>query len=184
VLAYTLFPRNILGRAPCLNLLQRSNDLRLRVPALAHRLSPFLRPNRIPIWTDSRGQVMIGYNSDEGATFSHDRTPREYIDGVRRRYDSFADRLLKAYPVGETNVPKSARDLSRDAAFGWHTWIWARLQSRLGTRKVYYYYFDQHPQAPADSPRPDLGAPHGREVPYVFDHLNGLDHLIWQSTAR
>jgi para-nitrobenzyl esterase len=127
---------------------------------------------------------MIGYNSDEGATFSHDRTPREYIDGVRRRYDSFADRLLKAYPVGETNVPKSARDLSRDAAFGWHTWIWARLQSRLGTRKVYYYYFDQHPQAPADSPRPDLGAPHGREVPYVFDHLNGLDHLIWQSTAR
>jgi hypothetical protein len=49
--------RNILGRAPRLNLLQRSDDLRLRVPALAHRLSPFLRPNRIPKWTDSGGQV-------------------------------------------------------------------------------------------------------------------------------
>ncbi len=120
--------------------------------------------------------VLIGYNSDEGASFSRDRTPREYIDGVHRRYDSFADSLLKAYPAGETTVPKSARDLSRDAAFGWQTWIWARLQSQLGTGKVYYYYFDQHPQAPANSPRPDLGAPHGREVAYVFGHLNNLEH--------
>ena len=120
--------------------------------------------------------VLIGYNSDEGASFSHDRTPREYIDAVHRRYDSFADALLKTYPVGETSVPKSARDLSRDAAFGWHTWIWARLQSQVGAGKVYYYYFDQHPQAPADSTRPDLGAPHGREVPYVFGHLNYLEH--------
>ena len=120
--------------------------------------------------------VLIGYNSDEGASFSHDRTPREYIDGVHRRYGSFADSLLKTYPVGETTVPKSARDLSRDAAFGWHTWIWARLQSQVGTGKVYYYYFDQHPPAPADSDRPDLGAPHGREVPYIFGHLNDLQH--------
>ena len=120
--------------------------------------------------------VLIGYNSDEGASFSHERTPREYIDGVRRRYDSFADSLLKAYPAGEATVPKSARDLSRDAAFGWHTWIWARLQSQLGAAKVYYYYFDQHPPAPADAPQPDLGAPHGREVPYVFGHLNDLQH--------
>ena len=96
--------------------------------------------------------------------------PREYIDGVHQRYDSFADSLLKAYPAGETTVPKTARDLSRDAAFGWQTWIWARLQSKLGKGKVYYYYFDQHPEAPADSPRPGLGAPHGREVAYVFGH--------------
>jgi len=31
---------------------QRSNDLRFRVAAFAHHLFPFLRPNRIPIWTD------------------------------------------------------------------------------------------------------------------------------------
>src|SRR5579872_4276561 len=85
--------------------------------------------------------VLIGYNSDEGASFSHDRTPAEYRDAVHRRYDSFADSMLKAYPAGETTVPRSARDLSRDAAFGWHTWIWARLQSQLGTGKVYYYFF-------------------------------------------
>ena len=85
--------------------------------------------------------------------FSTDRTPQDYIDGVRRRYGSFADSLLKAYPAGETTVPKTARDLSRDAAFGWHTWTWARLQSNLGKSKVFYYYFDQHPDYPADSPQ-------------------------------
>jgi para-nitrobenzyl esterase len=119
--------------------------------------------------------VLIGINSDEGATFSHDLNPQEYIENSRKRYGSFAERLLKAYPAGDGNsVPKSARDLTRDVAFGWHTWIWARLQSKLGSAKVFYYYFDQHPDYPADSPRAGVGAPHGREVPYVFGHLNDL----------
>ena len=65
--------------------------------------------------------VLIGYNSDEGASFSPGRTPEEYIDGAKRRYGKFADDLIKAYPVGEKNVPKTARDLARDAAFGWAT---------------------------------------------------------------
>ena len=115
--------------------------------------------------------ILVGYNSDEGASFSPPRTPLDYIDGVRKRYDKFADSLLKAYPVGETTVPKTARDLARDAAFGWHTWSWARLQSRLGTSKAFYYYFDQHPDYPADSPRAGYGSPHGMDVAYVFEHL-------------
>ena len=117
--------------------------------------------------------VLIGYNSDEGASFSRDRTPKDYIDATRKRYGAFADSLLKAYPTGETSVPKTARDLSRDAAFGWQTWIWARLQSSLGNSKVFYYYFDQHPDYPADSPQTGHGSPHGMEVEYVFGHVTG-----------
>ncbi|MGA2571983.1 MAG: carboxylesterase family protein, partial [Terracidiphilus sp.] len=120
--------------------------------------------------------VLIGYNSDEGASFSRDRTPKDYIDGVHKRYAGFADSLLKAYPAGETTVPKTARDLSRDAAFGWHTWIWATLQAKLGSSKVFFYYFDQHPDYPAGTPQAGLGAPHGREVAYVFGHLNDLQN--------
>jgi para-nitrobenzyl esterase len=37
---------------------------------------------------------------------------------------------------------------------------------------VFYYYFDQHPEYPADSPRAGYGAPHGADVRYVFQHLN------------
>lgn len=116
--------------------------------------------------------ILVGYNSDEGASFSPPKTPEDYINGVKNRYGKFADDLIKAYPVGTTTVPKTARDLARDAAFGWHTWIWARLHSRTGKTKAYYYYFDQHPEHPQDSPRYGYGSPHGQDVGFVFQHLN------------
>jgi para-nitrobenzyl esterase len=130
--------------------------------------------------------ILVGYNSDEGASFSPPRTSREYIDNTKRRYGTFADSLLSAYPAGDGKVPKTARDLQRDAAFGWHTWLWARLQSEKGKGKAFLYCFDQHPDYPADSPRAGYGAPHGREVAYVFGHLNDMrgeqptaaDHVI------
>jgi len=116
--------------------------------------------------------ILVGYNSDEGASFSPPKTPEDYINGVKNRYGKFADDLIKAYPVGSTNVPKTARDLTRDAAFGWHTWTWARLHSKMGNTKAWYYYFDQHPDFPADSSRSGYGSPHGQEVSFVFQHLN------------
>jgi len=119
--------------------------------------------------------VLIGYNSDEGASFSPPKTPEEYAIAVKKRYGKFADDLMMAYPGGTTTVPKSARDLSRDAAFGWHTWSWAELQAKTGKSKVFYYYFDQHPAYPEDSPRYGYGSPHGQEVAYVFQHLNNAN---------
>jgi para-nitrobenzyl esterase len=119
--------------------------------------------------------VLIGYNSDEGASFLREKTPEEYISGVERRYGKFTDALVKAYPAGENNIPKTARDLARDAAFGWHTWSWARLQSKTGKSKVFYYYFDQHPDYPEDSPRYGYGSPHGQDIAYVFMHLDSLN---------
>jgi para-nitrobenzyl esterase len=122
--------------------------------------------------------ILVGYNSDEGASFSPPRTPEAYIEGVKLRYGSFAESLIKAYPAGTTTVPKTARDLARDAAFGWHTWIWARLQSQKGKSKAFYYYFDQHPDYPADSPLADRGSPHGQDVAYVFQHLNASNPQV------
>lgn len=116
--------------------------------------------------------ILVGYNSDEGASFAPPRTTEAYVKSVKERYGPFADRLLQAYPAGEGKVAKTARDLTRDAAFGWHTWIWARLQAKTGKSKVFYYYFDQHPDYPADSPRAGYGSPHGSEIPYVFEHLD------------
>ncbi len=76
--------------------------------------------------------ILVGYNSDEGASFNPPKTPEDYITAVKARYGPFAERLLKAYPTDAATVPKTARDLTRDAAFGWHTWIWARLQAKRG----------------------------------------------------
>lgn len=112
--------------------------------------------------------VIVGYTSDEGLSFTWEKNPQEFVKNVNARYGRFADALLKVYPVGTDRIPKSARDLMRDAAFGWHTWSWALLQSRTGKAPVYFYHFDQHPARPADSPQADHGAPHGADVPYVF----------------
>jgi para-nitrobenzyl esterase len=134
------------------------------IPGDQHQLYEAGHYNDVP--------VLIGYNSDEGASFSPPKTPADYIAGVKKRYGKFADDLVKAYPVGSNSVPKTARDLARDAAFGWHTWSWARLQSQTGKSKVYYYYFDQHPDFPEGSPNAGHGSPHGQDVAYVFQHLH------------
>ena len=116
--------------------------------------------------------VLIGYNSDEGATFGVPTSQSAYVQSVHERYGQFADKILAAYPGGETPAAKkTARDLTRDTAFGWHTWSWARLQTQTGKKPVYLYYFDEHPSYPADSPRAGFGTPHSEELPYVFRQL-------------
>jgi hypothetical protein len=46
-----------LGRAPSLNLLHRSDNLRLRMPALAHRPSPF----RLKSHSKTDGAIPLGH---------------------------------------------------------------------------------------------------------------------------
>ncbi len=122
--------------------------------------------------------VLLGYNSDEGLSFPGGKTPQDYVEQTRKRFGPHADALLAVYPAGTDRVPRSARDLMRDAAFGWHTWSWARLQSRTGKSTVYAYLFDQHAERPADSPEADHGMPHGVDVPYVFKTLDAKDPKV------
>lgn len=119
--------------------------------------------------------ILVGYNSDEGASFSWNREAGPHIAEVKSRFGPFADDLLKAYPVEGETVTKTARNLMRDVAFGWHTWSWCRLQAEKGGSNVYLYYFDQHPDYPVDSPQFGSGSPHGQEVRFVFQHLDPDD---------
>jgi para-nitrobenzyl esterase len=120
--------------------------------------------------------VVIGYNSDEGATFDGFTSQEAYVQSLRKRYGPFADRILAAYPGGETPAGKrTARNLARDAAFGSHAWTWARLQTETGNSKVFLYYFNEHPDYPTDSPKAGFGTPHSEELPYVFRQLNEHD---------
>ncbi|HEY9154100.1 MAG TPA: carboxylesterase family protein [Opitutaceae bacterium] len=125
--------------------------------------------------------ILIGYNSDEGLSFTYDKTPADYKASAKKRFGPFAERLLQAYPAGETTISRSARNLARDAAFGWPTWTWARLQAHDGKAKVYLYLFDQHPDHAANTPEADHGTPHGVDVPYVFQTLQGNQKTVTPS---
>ena len=137
------------------------------IPGDQHKLYEAGRYNHV--------DILVGYNSDEGLSFSREKTPAEYRANTEKRYGPFAEKLLAAYPAGADSVPKSARDLMRDAAFGWQTWAWANLQARAGGNRIFYYYFDQHREHPAGSPEADHGMPHGVDVPYVFQTLDRND---------
>ena len=59
---------------------------------------------------------------------------------------------------------------------------------------MWLYYFDQHPDYPADSPRYGQGSPHGQDVAYVFGNpeetlptdkaLSGWMMSYWTNFAR
>jgi para-nitrobenzyl esterase len=125
--------------------------------------------------------VLIGYNSDEGLSFPAGRTPEEFVASVQRRFGPYADSLLQAYPLTDNEVKRSARNLMRDAAFGWHTWSWARLQAKTGSSNVFLYYFDQHAPREEGSPQADHGTPHGVDVPFVFKNLDASNPNTTQS---
>lgn len=108
--------------------------------------------------------ILVGSNSDEGATFSPGQaTPESFEQLVRRGYGSWAEDILAAYPHADAaQATQAARNLTRESSVGWPVWDWATQQSRQGRHAAYVYYFD-HPTP--DSPG---GAQHSAEIPFVF----------------
>jgi len=108
--------------------------------------------------------VLTGYNSDEGALFGSPESQEDYIQNVRERYQQFANKILAAYPGGNTPTQKwTERNLLRDSAFGWNAWTWARLQTKTGSSKVFLYYFNEAAELPPGAERcirstPRIGA--------------------------
>ncbi|MFO1503200.1 MAG: carboxylesterase family protein [Steroidobacteraceae bacterium] len=129
--------------------------------------------------------VLVGINSDEGASFSRTTDRAQFEADTRVRFGPYADRILKAYPPDASgSIKQAARDVMREASFGWHTWVWAKLQSQRGKSPAYVYYMDQRPPYAADSRNADVaGVPHGQELPYVFKKLE-LTPLPWTDADR
>jgi para-nitrobenzyl esterase len=112
--------------------------------------------------------VLIGTNSDEGASFSRGgTTSAAYEKMIRDGYGEGADKILAANPhAADADAATATKNIMRDSLFAWSTWTWARLQSSKGKGAAYVYYFDHRtPQTPA-------GAPHASELGYVFRTLD------------
>jgi para-nitrobenzyl esterase len=129
--------------------------------------------------------ILVGINSDEGASFSRTTDRTQFEADTRVRFGPMAERILKAYPPDAAgSIKQAARDVMREASFGWHTWVWAKLQNERGGSPAYVYYMDQRPPYPADSRNADVaGVPHGAELPYVFQKLE-LTPLPWTDADR
>jgi para-nitrobenzyl esterase len=113
--------------------------------------------------------ILIGTNSDEGAMFVRPGvTATSFEKQIRSGYGPAADAILAVYPhATDAEAFKSSKDIFRESAFAWHTWVWATLQAQKGKGKAYVYYFDHR------TPRSPDGASHAAEIPFVFENLGG-----------
>lgn len=119
--------------------------------------------------------LLIGWNADEGAIFlTHTRvTPANYDRLLEQSFPSVLVHLLAPPPGNDNQSARAAAvAFNTDMRFRWDMWRWALLASRNEDDRVYLYEFTRAPPYPVNSPYYGLGATHGVEMPYVFDHLN------------
>ncbi len=127
--------------------------------------------------------VLLGSNRDEGELFirGHAITVVNLRAEVEHSFPAFLVNLVGLRePANDADAHAVAAAFNRDMRFRWDMWTWARLAARRGT-KVFAYEFSRTP--PAGSPYAGLGATHGAEMPYVFEHLDPAS-LPWADADR
>jgi para-nitrobenzyl esterase len=115
--------------------------------------------------------VLAGSNGDEGsfgAAFGPPMTAEAWREGADKRWGSLADKGLAAYPAATDEEAKAAAVAPFAEAMAWHMRLFADDQAKIG-QKAWVYLFTHRP--PYDPGKPDLGAAHSGEIPYVFDNL-------------
>lgn len=115
--------------------------------------------------------VLAGSNEDEGSftsTFGPPPTLASWTTGEAQRWGAHVELGRAAYPAAtDAEVAMQAVRPFSDA-MSWHMRQFADGQARIG-RQSYLYFFTHDPLYDAD--KPDLGAAHTGEIPYVFDNL-------------
>ncbi len=127
----------------------------------------------------NRVALLIGWNRNEGAIFLAHRevTPENYYRTLERTFPALLVRLLAPSPGHSVAQARAtAIAFNTDVRFRWDMWRWARLARQDEGEPVYVYEFTHSPPYPRHSPYHGLGATHGVEMQYVFDHLEPGGH--------
>lgn len=128
--------------------------------------------------------LLIGWNADEGAIFlAHTRVTGANYDRVLERSfpSSFVHWLAPSPGKSDRSARAAAVAFNTDMRFRWDMWQWALLASGHQHDRVYLYEFTRAPPYPVSSPYHGLGATHGVEMQYVFDHPD--PHGVDRTTA-
>jgi para-nitrobenzyl esterase len=114
--------------------------------------------------------LIVGTNAAEGTIFvanSPIKTVDQYRTAAKALYGKFADEVLRLFPVQEdSEVKKALSELLGDLGFvaGARHFVKAMHAVRS---QAYLYHFTKKPAGPLGE---TLGAYHGSEIIYVFNH--------------
>lgn len=134
----------------------------------------------------NRVRLLIGWNADSGTLFlTHAHvTPADYDQVLDRSFPSLLVRLLAPNPgQSDRGARAAAVAFNTDMRFRWDMWRWATLARREEGDHVYLYEFARSPPYPVGAFYHGLGATHGVEMQYVFDHLQGQG-IDWTAADR
>lgn len=124
--------------------------------------------------------IIVGSNSDEGSLLTLPWPAYGAVDAAEfkiiaeKRYGDMTNDLLKLYPADtDSQAVKAQMEIPRDQLFTWQMNTWAKLQSKTGKSKAYYYYFNRVQPGP---PRfMELGAYHSAEIAYAYNNLDKMN---------
>lgn len=114
--------------------------------------------------------LIVGANANEGIIFlsnSPIKTLTQYQGAVKALYGKFAQEVLTLFPAKEdSEVKKALSEVIGDLGFIAGARHFVRAMETVKS-KAYFYHFTQKPAGPLGE---TLGAFHGSEIPYVFNH--------------
>ena len=134
--------------------------------------------NRVPL--------LIGSNADEGQFFiaGHTITVKNFAEEMNSSFPSFLVRLIGPKPgATDADARAAAAAFHRDLRFRWDMWAWGHLAADDQQNPVFYYEFNRAPPYRGDSKYAGMGATHGTEMVYVFDHLD-QQSVPWTTKDR
>lgn len=115
--------------------------------------------------------ILVGSNAEEGsfaAGMGPAMTAAAWREGAEKRWGSLADAGLTAYPAPTDAEAALVASQPFSDAMAWHMRLFADQQAKIG-KNAWHYFFTHRP--PYDPGKPDLGAGHTAEIPYVFNNL-------------
>jgi len=130
--------------------------------------------------------VLVGSNADEGQLFLQKKsvTIANFKNVLGADFPAPLVWLLHPNPGNtDSEARLAAAAIEGDMRFRWDMWRWARLAAEDGKKHVYYYQFSRAPPFPNGNRYYGLGATHGMEMPYVFDHLR-QQQVPWTAKDR
>ncbi|MEQ1864603.1 MAG: carboxylesterase family protein [Micropepsaceae bacterium] len=129
--------------------------------------------------------ILIGTNADEGQYFLGKTavTVANANEILARDFPSWLVWIVGVTP-GTTDAEARAAvaSFNGDMRFRWDMWAWAR-QAAAGRGRVFFYQFSRTPPFRDGDRYFGLGATHGMEMPYVFDHLD-QQQVAWTAKDR
>jgi para-nitrobenzyl esterase len=122
--------------------------------------------------------ILVGTNLDEGKIFLTKKRVTRATYRATLSDDFPAPIVWFAGPGpghSDAEARAAAASFEGDMRFRWDMWTWARLASSHGSKNAYFYQFAHTPPYVEGNRYYGLGATHGMEMPYVFEHADAIE---------